>query len=59
MNKKQLEIIYSIGSVALLTVLFILVHQTMQQHQEYGFMGALVAFIIITSLVGLKINQME
>ncbi|KXS43553.1 MAG: hypothetical protein AWU59_1036 [Methanolobus sp. T82-4] len=62
MNKKELEIVASIGSVILLTVLFILVHQTMQgmqQLQEYGFVGALVVFIIVTSAIGLKINQME
>ncbi len=62
MNKKELEIISSIGSVVLLTILFILVHQTMQdmqQLQEYGFVGALVVFILVTSAIGLKINQMD
>ena len=62
MNKKELEIISSVGSVALLTILFILVHQVMQdtpQYQAYGFVGALVVFIIVTSAIGLKINQMD
>ena len=59
MNKKQLEIITSVGSVALLTVLFIVVHQVMEQYQAYGFVGALVIFIIVTSAIGLKINQMD
>ncbi|WP_406656419.1 hypothetical protein V7O62_11230 [Methanolobus sp. ZRKC2] len=61
MNKKQLEIISSVGSVVLLTVLFIIVHQVMQDtpYQAYGFVGALVVFIIATSAIGLKINQMD
>ncbi|MBN2110386.1 MAG: hypothetical protein JW705_04775 [Methanosarcinaceae archaeon] len=62
MNKKELEIISSVGSVLILTVFFILVHQSMQdmpQYQPYGFVAALVVFIIITSAIGLKINQMD
>lgn len=62
MNKKEIEIISSVGSVVLLTILFILVHQTMQDmgpYQEYGFVGALVIFILVTSAIGLKINQMD
>ncbi|MDW7731044.1 MAG: hypothetical protein SCH66_01290 [Methanolobus sp.] len=62
MNKKQLEIISSVGSVTLLTLLFIVVHQTMQdmpQYQAYGFVGALVIFIVVTSAIGLKINQID
>lgn len=61
MNKKQLEIISSVGSVAFLTLMFIVVHQTMQdtQYQAYGFVGALVVFILVSSAIGLKINQMD
>lgn len=59
MNKRNVEIISSVGSVALLAVLFILVHQSIPQSQEYGFVASLVVFIIVVSLIGLKLTRME
>ena len=59
MNKRNMEIISSSGSVALLAALFILVHQNIPQSQEYGFVASLVAFIIVVSLIGLKLTRME
>jgi uncharacterized membrane protein SirB2 len=60
MNKKNMEIISSVGSVVLLIVLFAVAHQMRNSmSQEYGFVGALVAFIIVISVVGLKLNEMQ
>jgi amino acid permease len=59
MNKRNMEILSSVGSVILLTILFILVHQNIPQSQEYGFVAALVVFIVVVSLMGLKLTRME
>lgn len=60
MNKKNLEIISSVGSVVLLVILFALSHQMRDSiSQEYGFVGSLVAFIVVMSVIGLKLNEME
>jgi hypothetical protein len=59
MNKRNAEIISSVGSVVLLAILFIIVHQYIPQSQEYGFVASLVIFIVVVSLVGLKLNRME
>lgn len=59
MNKRNVEILSSVGAVALLTILFILVHQNIPQYQEYGFVASLVVFIVIVSLLGLKLTRME
>ncbi|AFV24368.1 hypothetical protein Mpsy_2164 [Methanolobus psychrophilus R15] len=54
-----MEILSSVGSVILLAILFILVHQNIPQSQEYGFVAALVAFVVVVSLIGLKLTRME
>lgn len=60
MNKKNLEIISSIGSIILLIVLFALSHQMRGSiTQEYGFIGSLVVFIIVMSVIGLRLNDMQ
>lgn len=60
MNKKNLEIISSVGSVVLLIILFGVAHQLRNSFsQEYGFIGALVVFIALLSVVGLKLNEMQ
>ncbi|GEM_PF-1057249 len=60
MNKKNMEILSSVGSVVLLIILFAVAHQMRDSiSQEYGFIGALVVFIIAMSVVGLKLNEMQ
>ncbi len=60
MNKKNLEIVFSVGSVVLLIILFAASHQMRDSFpQEYGFIGSLVVFIIVMSVVGLKLNEMQ
>ncbi|MDY0385611.1 MAG: hypothetical protein RBT65_00490 [Methanolobus sp.] len=60
MNKKNLEIISSIGSVVLLVALFGVAHQMRGTFpQEYGFISSLVIFIVTMSVVGLKLNAMD
>lgn len=60
MNKKNLEIVSSVGSVVLLILLFGVAHQLKDSFsQEYGFIGALAVFIIVISAVGLKLNEMQ
>lgn len=60
MNKKNLEIISSIGSVVLLMVLFAAAHRMRDIFpQEYGFIFSLVIFIVAMSVVGLKLNEMN
>ncbi|WP_209615040.1 hypothetical protein [Methanolobus bombayensis] len=60
MNKKNLEIISSVGSVILLIILFALSHQMENSiTQEYGFIGALVIFILVMSFIGMKLNEMQ
>lgn len=60
MNKKNVEIISSVGSVVLLIVLFAAAHQMRNVvTQEYGFIAALVSFIAVISFIGLKINDMD
>ncbi|WP_340819286.1 hypothetical protein [Methanolobus sp. WCC4] len=60
MNKKNLEIISSVGSVVLLIILFAVAHQLRDSFsQELGFIGALTIFILVMSAVGLKLNEMQ
>ncbi|WMW22047.1 hypothetical protein RE476_11830 [Methanolobus mangrovi] len=60
MNKKNMEIVASVGSVVLLILLFAVAHQMRNSFpQEYGFIGSLVVFIIAISVVGLKLNEMQ
>ncbi|WP_129582602.1 hypothetical protein [Methanolobus psychrotolerans] len=60
MNKKSMEIVSSTGSVVLLIILFAAAHQMRDSvPQTYGFIGSLVAFIIVLSVIGLKLNEMQ
>jgi hypothetical protein len=60
MTKKNLEIISSIGSVILLIIMFALSHMIRNSiNQEYGFIVSLVVFILVMSVIGLKLNEMN
>lgn len=59
MNKKTMEILLAIGSVLMFTVLLIAVHAMEIEPQGYGFVGALILFVITVSLAGIKMTDME
>ncbi|TQD23979.1 hypothetical protein [Methanolobus vulcani] len=60
MTKKNLEIISSVGSVVLLIIMFALSHMMRDSiSQEYGFIVSLVVFILVMSVIGLKLNEMQ
>jgi len=59
MNKKNMEIISSTGSVILLVILLAIAHSIHDTFpQSYGFIVSIVIFIIVISVVGLKLNEM-
>ncbi|MGP8320836.1 MAG: hypothetical protein ACT6FE_00710 [Methanosarcinaceae archaeon] len=57
MNKKQMEIVSSIGSTLVFVVLLIGVNISGMMQKEYGFVGAMVVFVIIISLLGIKLAE--
>ncbi|WP_406659960.1 hypothetical protein V7O66_08905 [Methanolobus sp. ZRKC3] len=59
MNKRTFEVVSSVGSVILLTALFIAVHQFMQESQAYGFITSIAVFVIVLSAVGMKMANIE
>ncbi len=59
MNKKIMEILSALGSVVLLVALFALVRANIPEYQGYGFVVSLAIFVILTSLIGLKLVSMK
>ncbi len=57
MNKKQLEIISAIGSTLIFVVLLVGVNVGGMVQKEYGFVAAMVIFIVVTSLLGIKLTE--
>ncbi len=57
MNKKQLEIISAIGSTLLFVVLLVGVNIGGMVQKEYGFVAAMVIFIVVTSVLGIKLTE--
>jgi len=57
MNKKQLEIISAIGSTLLFVVLLVGVNIGGMMQKEYGFVAAMVIFIVVTSVLGIKLTE--
>ncbi|MFH0903813.1 MAG: hypothetical protein V1854_01315 [Methanobacteriota archaeon] len=56
MKKMQIEIFSSVGSVALLIVIIIVSKLTLPM-PGYGFTTALLFYVIIMSIVGLKLAE--
>ncbi len=56
MKKMQIEIFTSVGSLALLIILLVLSKLTMQS-PGYGYTIALVLYVLIMSVVGLKLAE--
>ncbi len=57
MKKMQIEVFTSVGSVALLIVLLAGSRLTMQS-PGYGYTTALLLYVLIMSIVGLKLAEM-
>ncbi|MGP8319829.1 MAG: hypothetical protein ACT6FD_03435 [Methanosarcinaceae archaeon] len=57
MNKKQMEIVSATGSTFLFVVLLIGVNISGMVQKEYGFVAAMAVFVIITSLLGIKLAE--
>lgn len=57
MNKKQLEIFSAIGSTLIFVVLLVLVNVGGMVQKEYGFVGSMVVFIIVISVLGIKLTD--
>lgn len=58
MNKKQFEIISAIGSVLIFVVLLVGVNVGGMVQKEYGFIAAMVIFVVIISVLGIKSAEM-
>ena len=59
MNKKQIEIISAIGSVLIFVVLLVGVNVGGMVQKEYGFVAAMVIFVVITSVLGIKLTEIS
>jgi len=56
MKKTQIEIFTSVGSLALLVILLVVSKLTMQS-PGYGYLVALVIYVLIMSVAGLKLAE--
>ncbi len=56
MKKMQIEIFTSVGSVALLIILLAMSKLTMQS-PGYGYLIALLLYVLIMSVAGLKLAE--
>jgi len=56
MKKMQIEIFSSVGSLALLIILLVVSKLTMQS-PGYGYLIALVLYVLIMSVAGLKLAE--
>lgn len=59
MNKKQFEIILAIGSVLIFVVLLVGVNVGGMVQKEYGFVAAMVIFVVIISVLGIKLTEIS
>ncbi|MCL7410742.1 MAG: hypothetical protein P1P69_01235 [Methanosarcinaceae archaeon] len=57
MNKKLLEIFSAIGSTLIFIILLIGVNVGGMVQKEYGFIVAIVVYIMITSVLGIKLTE--
>lgn len=56
MKKMQIEIFSSIGSVAFLIILIVVSRLTLES-PGYGYTASLMLFVLIMSVVGLKLAE--
>ena len=59
MNKKQYEIFLAIGSVLIFVLLLVGVNVGGMVQKEYGFVAAMVTFVVIISVLAIKLTEMS
>ncbi len=57
MNKMSLEILAAIGSVAVFIILIVAAEFIIPASEGYGFAAALLIFVVIMSIAGLKLAE--
>ncbi|RNI14026.1 hypothetical protein EFE42_05270 [Methanohalophilus sp. RSK] len=58
MGKKSIEILLAVGSVTLFAVMLILVHSLGMTNEGYGYVVSLMIFVLVVSVVGLKLPSL-
>jgi hypothetical protein len=58
MSKKSIEILLAVGSVTLFAVMLILVHSLGLANEGYGYVVSLMIFVLVVSVVGLKLPSL-
>lgn len=59
MKKKSLEVIVSVGSVAVFIVLIAAARLIMPAFAGYGYAAALLVFVVIMGMAGLKLAEIS
>lgn len=59
MNKMTLEILTAVGSVAIFIILIVAAKLVMPASEGYGFAASLLIFIILMSIAGLKLAEIQ
>jgi hypothetical protein len=57
MKKKSLEVIVSVGSVAVFIVLIAAAKLAMPASSGYGYTAALLIFVVIMGIAGMKLAE--
>ncbi len=58
MKKKYIEIMVSVGAVAIFIILIAAVKLLMPSSPGYGYTAALLVFVVIMGIAGLKLAEM-
>lgn len=59
MNKMSIEILTAVGSVAVFIILIVAAKLVIPASEGYGFAAALLIFVVIMSIAGLKIAEIQ
>jgi hypothetical protein len=57
MNKMSLEILTAVGSVAVFIILIVAAELIIPASEGYGFAAALLIFVVMMSIAGLKLAE--
>ncbi len=57
MNKMSLEILAAVGSVAVFIILIVAAELIIPASESYGFAAALLIFVVLMSIAGLKLAE--
>ncbi|SNQ61944.1 hypothetical protein [Candidatus Methanoperedens nitratireducens] len=59
MNKMSIEILTAVGSVAVFIILIVAAKLIIPAFEGYGFAAALLIFVVIMSIAGLKLAEIQ